>query len=251
MAEDRPTRVQLCGSLVVELRGRRVEAELPGRQGRLVFAYLALQRVRAVSRDELVEAIWPDGAPAAEAAGLAALVSKLRRVLGPETIQGRSELRLCLPAGARLDVEAAREAVHRAESAVARADWPRAWGAAQVTLFTARRGFLPGEELPWVVDVQRELESLHLRALEAYGTASLGLGGTELAAAERVGRELIALAPYRESGHRLLIEGLAARGNLAEALRAYDDLRTLLREELGIAPGPEMQRLHATLVRAR
>jgi DNA-binding SARP family transcriptional activator len=216
-----------------------------------MFIYLAVRRVRAVSRDELGEAIWPDRAPAAEAAALDALVSKLRRALGPDAIEGRSELRLCLPADARVDLEAAREAVHRAESAVAQADWPRAWGAAQVTMFTARRGFLPGEDLRWAVDVQRELESLHLRALEAYGTACLGLGGTELAAAERVGREVIALAPYRESGHRLLIEGLAARGNRAEALRAYDDLRTLLREELGVAPGPQLQQLHAKLVRAR
>ena len=59
---------------------------------------------------------------------------------------------------------------------------------------------------------------------------------------------LVALAPYRESGHTLLMRVLAARGNVAEALRAYDDLRVRLRDELGIAPCPEVQDVHRTLL---
>jgi DNA-binding SARP family transcriptional activator len=51
------TRIQICGRVTVELDGRRVEADLPGRQGRLVFVYLALNRARGVSRDELAAAI--------------------------------------------------------------------------------------------------------------------------------------------------------------------------------------------------
>ena len=41
---DESTRVQLCGAFAVELQGRRIDNVLPGRQGRLVFAYLALSR---------------------------------------------------------------------------------------------------------------------------------------------------------------------------------------------------------------
>ena len=51
---------------------------------------------------------------------------------------------------------------------------------------------------------------MHLRALETYAEAALGIGGTELAAAVRVGRELVRLEPYRESGYRILIDGLEA-----------------------------------------
>src|SRR5438105_8373872 len=60
-AELARARVQLCGRFVVELDGRRVEDELPGRQGRLAFAYLVCARNRSVTRDELLEALWPDG----------------------------------------------------------------------------------------------------------------------------------------------------------------------------------------------
>ena len=59
---------------------------------------------------------------------------------------------------------------------------------------------------------------------------------------------LTELAPYRETGHRILMEALERRGNVAEALRAYERLRVLLREELGIAPSPTLQAVHRRLL---
>jgi len=49
--------VQLCGRFVVELGGRRVEGELPGRQGRLLLAYLVANRARTATREEVLEAL--------------------------------------------------------------------------------------------------------------------------------------------------------------------------------------------------
>ncbi len=92
------------------------------------------------------------------------------------------------------------------------------------------------------------MAEVNLRALEAYGRAGLGIGGTELAAAERSGRSLVRLEPFRESGYRILMEALAAEGNGAEALRVYDDLRRLLRDELGTAPSAATQALYRRLL---
>lgn len=242
------TRIQLCGRLVVELDGRRLEGELPGRQGRLLFAFLAVGRARRSTRDELVEAIWPAGPPDAAEASLAALLSKLRRVLGSGVVDGKAELRLALPPGAWIDVEAADAGIHRAESAVALGRWDEAWAPARAALYVAGRGLLPGYDAPWIEERRRRLEDLRLRALECVGTVGLRMGGTELAAAERAGRALVEAAPFRESGYRLLMEALAERDNGAEALRVYDALRILLRDELGVAPGPATQRLHARLL---
>jgi DNA-binding SARP family transcriptional activator len=246
-----PVRIQVCGTLAVEVDGRRIEHDLPGRQGRMLFAYLVVHRLRPIRRDELVDALWPRTPPAAADTALRALLSKLRRVLPDSTLDGRAELRLSLPSDAFVDLEDARAAIHRAESALALGDWHRAWGASLGPLFTARRGFLPDEDAEWIRDVRHELEALHLRALECYAQACLGVGGTELVAAERAGRELTKLAPYRESGHRQLMRALAARGNTAEALRVYEQLRTLLRDELGIAPCAETLALHAELLTDR
>jgi DNA-binding SARP family transcriptional activator len=241
-------RVQLCGSFVVALDGRRVDPELPGRQGRLLFSYLVLARPQPVSRDLLIDAMWGDRPPSTAGSALTVLVSKVRAVVGADVLRGRAELRVALPEPARVDVEVALSALHQAESAVALGDWRRAWPAALAAQYIARRPFLPEAETTWAQRWRRRLAEVHARALECYAMACLGLGGTELPAAERAARTLVELAPLRETGHLLVMRALAARGNVAEALAAYGRLSTLLREELGVSPCAAAQQLYAELL---
>jgi DNA-binding SARP family transcriptional activator len=250
LASTPPTRIQLCGPTVVEWGGERLEGRLPGRQGRLLFAYLVVNRHRLASRDELVDALWPQRAPSASETGLNALISKLRRTLGPEAVDGRSSLRLRLGNDAWVDVEAAEQAVHRAESQVAQEGWTRAWAPSLVALFVAEREFLPGEDAPWIDEQRRELAEVRLRALEVYAAAALGIGGTELPAAVRAGRQLVRLVPLRESGYQILMRALAGQGNTAEALRVYTELCNVLRDELGVSPCVTTQAVYDELIRA-
>jgi DNA-binding SARP family transcriptional activator len=242
------TRIQLCGRLVATIDGQRVEQELTGMQPRLLFSYLVLHRLRASSHHELIDALWPEPPRAADSA-LYALVSRLRRVVGAQRIEGRSELRLVLAEDAWVDVEAARAAVHRAESAAAHEDWPSAWVAARISQHIAVRPLIPEADAPWLEERRRDLEGTYLRALELAAQASLRIGGGELNTAERTARVLVRQAPFRESGYRYLMEALAARGNAAEALSVYETLRTLLREELGAAPSRATQDVHRALLR--
>lgn len=243
------TRIQLCGRLAVELAGRDLSAVLPGGQARVLFTYLAVNRASLSHRDQLIEALWPWRAPAGADASLSALLSRLRTVVGSEVLRGRGEIRMQLPDDAWVDLEAAEEAIHRAEAAVAQRDWPRGWGPSLIALFTARRGFLLGEDLPWAEEHRRRLEDIRVAALECYAAVALGVGGSELAPGERTARELVAAAPYREHAHALLMQILSARGNGAEALRVYEALRERLREELGATPAPELRELQAQLLR--
>ena len=248
MGEPRATRIQLCGRLVAELDGRRVEDELPGAKGRLLFAYLVLNRDRRMTRDELLVAVYGEEAPPDRHPRLSVLLSKLRAVIGAEVLAGRSELELQLPPDPFVDVEAAREALHRAESHVAAGEWAEAWGPAGVAYHVARRPLLQGEDRPWLDERRRRLEEVELRGLECFAEARLGLGGPTLPQAEDCARRLIELAPYRETGHRILIEALERRGNVAEALLAYERLRVLLRDELGSTPSPTVQSIHRRLL---
>lgn len=179
------TRIQLCGRIVATLDGRRVDRELPSRQGRLLFAYLAANRLRAASRAELMDAVWPDGLPGAPESALSALVSKLRRVVGQARLEGRSELRLALADDTWIDAEAAGGALHRAEAAHARSDWPEVWVAARVAQHITVRPFVAGEDAAWIEDRRRQLEGTYPRALELAAHASLRIGGGELDTAER------------------------------------------------------------------
>ena len=158
------------------------------------------------------------------------------------------DVRLALPAGAHIDVEAALEAIHRAEAAVARGDWKVAYGPATVAQLVTARPFLPDYEAPWIDVHRRELADVHVCALECTAALSIGIGGGELPIGERAARELIRLSPFRESAYLLLIEALRARGDPAEALRVYDGLRVLLRHELGTSPAPALQALHRAIL---
>jgi DNA-binding SARP family transcriptional activator len=245
---DESTRVQLCGAFAVELRGRRIDNLLPGRQGRLLFAYLTLSRFQTVSRDSLIEALWVDDRPADAGGALSALISKTRAVVGADVLRGRTDLILAFPEPAHIDVEVAVAQLHTAESAVAVGAWRRAWAPALSALFVARRTFLPEADTPWADVWRRRLGDVRIRALESYAKTCLEIGGTELPGAERAARELVDVAPFRESGHLLLMRALAASGNVAEALAAYERLRILLRDELGADPSEAVQDAYVRLL---
>ena len=114
----------------------------------------------------------------------------------------------------------------------------------------AWRPLLQGLDRPWLDEWRRRLEDVHLRGLECFALARLGLGGPTLPQAADCARRLIELTPYRETGHRILMEALERRGDVAEALRVYDRLRVLLRDELGVAPSPTVQSVYRRLLEA-
>ena len=233
----------------MELAGRLLTPKIPGGQARVLFTFLTVTRALPTRREQLIEALWPYRPPAGAEAALSALLSRLRTLLGAEVLCGRGEIQLRLPGSAWVDLEAAEEAIHRAEAAVAQGDWARGWGPSLIAMFTARRGFLAGEDLPWAEEHRRRLEEIHVCALECYAAVALGVGGSELAPGERSARELVVLAPYRERGHALLMEILTARGNDAEALRIYEQLRQRLRDDLGATPAPQLRELQERLLR--
>ena len=248
MAQRGGTRIQLCGRLVVRLAGQRVEDALPGANGRLLFAYLVLNRLRRMDRDELLTAVYGDDAPPDHNPRLSVLLSKLRRVVGPEVLRGRSEIELVLAPDAFVDVEAAFEALHRAQAHVANGEWAEAWGPSGVAYHVASRPLLSGHDRSWLDEWRRRLAEVRLGGLECFAIARLGLGGPTLPQAEECGRRLVALAPYRETGYRILMEALERRSNHAEALLVYDRLRVLLRDELGTAPSPAVQSVYRRLL---
>jgi DNA-binding SARP family transcriptional activator len=72
-------KVFLAGRVAVESDGVLIdEQRFPGRQGRLLFAYLVAEQGRPVPRDELADALWGEAPPATSDKALTVLASKLR-----------------------------------------------------------------------------------------------------------------------------------------------------------------------------
>jgi DNA-binding SARP family transcriptional activator len=235
----------------VDIEGRHVTPLLRGRQGRVLLAYLVIKRERAVSRAEMIQALWPEKPPGNPAAALRTQLSRVRGALGARALAGRDAIEMRLAESAWIDIEVAERAIHEADSALAQGASGEAWIQAHITINIVGRPFLAGFEAPWASETRADLKELELRAMEVIASAGIGLGGSELAEAERAARTLIRAAPFRESGYLHLMRALIAVGSSSEALRAYDELRTLLTRELGSAPGAEAQALHRELLRGR
>jgi DNA-binding SARP family transcriptional activator len=238
------SRIHLCGRLRVNVAGRPREDELHGRQGRLLCAYLVLRRGRPVNRDALVDAVWGDARVPPSDGALAPVLSRLRRAVAPAALEGRDSILLSLPEPVWVDVEVAREALEQARSSPTADERVRA---ARQAAEIAQSGLLPGLEAPWIDEERVGLERLRVEALEL---GAMAAQEAQPALAEAMAREAISASPFRESAWAALIGALAARGNVAEALQAYDDVRRLLREELGALPGRELVELHGRLLNA-
>src|SRR5918994_5763597 len=244
-------RVQLCGRLQVEWDGERLEEALPGRQGRLLFAFLVLHRERLVRRDELVEALWSEERPPTGDALLRAPLSRLRSALGPGRLEGRGELAICFPPDVWIDREAVGKALRTARASHSAGDARGSWEAAREALAIVERGLLPGLEARWLEPFRAVLDEQHVELLETAALAGARLGDGELLEAEQAARRVIEIAPFRESVRVALLQILRRRGNVPEALVAFEQFRTLLREELGTSPGPGIIALHEDLLRAQ
>lgn len=242
-------RFYLTGRLGVEGRQLLDQAELPGRQGRLALVYLVAHRHRPVRVEELAAALWGDDLARSWEPSLRAIVSKLRSALDGV---GAGELRRdggcyhALLGPAWVDLEAAANAVDRAEGARRNDDAETAWSEATVAAAITARPLLDGEDLPWVHDLRTGLGELAVRALDVLCEVNLLRGDHRLTAG--AARRLISLAPFREAGYRHLMRAEAAAGDPAEALRVYRRLQLLLEEELGTAPAPATQAVFIELL---
>lgn len=247
-------RLYLTGGLRLEgPTGHFTDSDLPGRQGRIAFAALAVER-RPLSHDQLAEIIW-DGAPPPQwKHALAPVISKIRSLISTTGLDGSEVLpagggaySLVLPGDIWVDLESAHRSLDRAEGALRHDRDADAARDATVASSILRRSFLTGIDNLWVDRVRDRLTDALYRCSITLATAWNRLGDHQLAAT--VAQTAIDLDPVREVGHRLLIRAEQARGDHSAALRAYLRCAEVLATELGASPSPETLQLADTIHR--
>jgi len=247
-------RVYLTGGICLEA-GNRIadERQLPGPLGRHLLAMLAAEHARAIGHDELAEEIWHGAPPAAWAASLKALVSRIRAVITAAGLDGGSLIvgapgvyRFVLPPDGWVDIDAAKSATHEAEGKLANRDLTQSAQQLFVAKLITSRPLLPGMTGQWLERRRTDFADLRIRALQCSARVNLAAG--LFPAAVRDAQLAVNGDPLRESSWWLLMDAHAETGDLASAIAAYERCRAILDEELGIAPSPATRGRHAAIL---
>ena len=245
---ERSTGVELRVLGPVEVLRGGVPVMLPGRTTTIILAGLALSPNQIVPSDTLIDWTWGTRRPARPRGALQSGMSRLRRLIGADLVE-TAGLGYRLRAGAeQLDLVRFGDLV----DAAARAAGDGAPERALISLGRAIRlwrGFpLSNVDSPALHrDMLPGLTERYLRAVEQRCDLCLRLGRYSA-----VAQELSVVVPQHPFHERLagqLMIALVKSGRRADALAAYDRLRRLLAEELGIDPGAALQALQARILR--
>jgi DNA-binding SARP family transcriptional activator len=245
--------ITLAGDVSVDAgdaAGRRVLTGPP----RVVLAALALDHPTAVPRERLSDIVWPDGQPRTWASALRTHVSRVRTMLstavgggGETVVSGDAGYQLVLPADitVAVDLDLADQALAAARRALP-GDPAHALVLASEAADRVRAPVLPGHHGRWVDDVRARFGAVLVGALELTSQAATATGDSPRAVA--AAEEAVQREPLRESAHRSLMAALGGAGDRAQALRAYQRLRRVLAEELGIDPSAETESAYLDLL---
>ncbi|MFB7667297.1 BTAD domain-containing putative transcriptional regulator [Kitasatospora sp. NPDC056138] len=245
-------RFGLLGSLTIHDDSGTAQT-LRSPKGRALLAALLLEPNRPVSRDRLVGALWGEKPPATAAIALNNQVAQLRRFLGPND---GDRLRT-IPPGyllrvdeSELDTEDFTRQLIAADTSRGQSDWHSVseHSAAALALWRGSPlGDLPvlaEQETPYI----HSLQEARLQAAEWHFEAALHLGRHQSAISEIT--RWVATHPLQEAFHVQLITALYRSGRQADALTAFEDIRTRLAEELGVDPGVALRAVHQQVLLA-
>lgn len=220
---------------------------LSGARRRALVTRLLVNAGRSISVDSLLEDVWDGHAPPAALATLQSHISQLRKVLGDRLQKSTTGYILRLDA-ASVDAAEFEGRVAEGASQLALGDVAAATSELRVALRLWRGGALQDvADRPWAMPEAERLEELRRMAVEQLLEARLALGEHEQVVPEA--GAAVEEHPFRERRWATLMLALYRSGRQAEALRAYQRLRFVLREELGINPSPPLAALEVAVLR--
>ncbi|MDX3610017.1 BTAD domain-containing putative transcriptional regulator [Streptomyces sp. FL06-04B] len=217
-------------------------------QQRALLTALLLREGRTATAGELIDAFWGEAPPSQALATIRTYASRLRKILGQDTLVSESGGYAIRIGRGALDLTLAQDLAAEAEKARASGDRCQAR-----TLINKVLGLWDGEALasvpgPYADNQRTRLEEWRLQLTETRLDLDLEVGCHAEAVSELTA--LTAAHPLRERLRELLMVALYRSGRQAEALAVYADTRRLLAEELGVDPRPELAQLQQRILRA-
>jgi len=228
---------------------------LGGERQRALLVLLLLNANEVVSTDRIIDSLWAEDPPETATNIVQVYVSRLRKALEPDLVRGdKPSVFLTRRPGYSLRV---------ADDSVDATVFSRLAKEGRAALDSGRPG-LAATQLRTALDLWRgeaiadfayesfaapvvaRLTDERVAATEDLLEARLALGEHDQLVPEL--EALVDRYPYRERLHGQLMLALYRSGRQGDALRAYRDAEESLLDELGIDPGPELQRLESQIL---
>jgi DNA-binding SARP family transcriptional activator/alpha-beta hydrolase superfamily lysophospholipase len=240
-------RVRLLGPVEIEADGGGTHV-LGAAKERSLVAALALAEGAVVSTDALIWSLWGEHPPAAARKTLQTYVWNLRQALGADRV-------VTDPVGYRLGIEPDDVDVHRFRDLIRAGDEALRDGHAGAARARLGEALDLWRDEPFTGVAQHtglaaeavRLQQERLAALEARLAADLAAGHHDDVVGEL--ELLVTQHPFRERLWAHLMVALYRSGRQADALEAYQRVRRVLLDELGLEPGGELRRLEAAILR--
>jgi DNA-binding SARP family transcriptional activator/tetratricopeptide (TPR) repeat protein len=231
----------------VEVLDGGAPVAVTGAKLKAIVAMLAMAAPHPVSDDRLIDELWGDEQPANPANALQGQVSHLRRLLGRDGVERRGPGYVLAVGPDDVDTIRLERLVRAGRDAATAADHAGAIDGFGSALQLVRGPPLDDlGEFRFARRAATRLEELVVAAHEGLADSMLATGRHAEVVSTMAG--LVQSHPMRERFHAQLILALYRSGRQAEALRAYQDARNQLVEELGVDPGPELRALEQAVL---
>jgi DNA-binding SARP family transcriptional activator len=241
--------VALLGGASFSVDSHAARTDL-GPAGRLLACYLFQFPGRAHRRERLADLFWGDLEPEKSRSALNTAVWRVRKILD-QACKGGGQHLLTLGNGIVMEVaefirvdtyaleEASRRVANCSSNPTFSSDDECEIRAAVEAYFGP---FLDGDDADWILQERERLHCLFVRTTLELMRMDVRRGEFERALDQ--GRKILALDPLRESVQRDVMLLLVLNGQRAEAIHTYQQLRAILKRDLGIEPMPDTKRLH-------
>ncbi|HEX8163937.1 MAG TPA: BTAD domain-containing putative transcriptional regulator [Pyrinomonadaceae bacterium] len=219
------------------------------KRARDILCFIASRQHRRASKDTIIDAFWGDDDPESVEKKFHPTISYVRKALNSNQLLRQNfllykdgEYLLNPDLSYRSDVEEFNRLVDEAAAARRRGEAERCLQAYEDAVALYRGEFMRGTHDEWVEEQRSYYRDQYLRMLEKLAAAAQEAAEWErsLALAQKILRD----DPFREEVHCRVIRAHAALGNRVAVKEQYETLRGLLREELGVEPAQETQRVY-------
>jgi len=223
------------------------------KRARDILCFIASRRHRRASKDTIIDTFWGEAEFEAVEKNFHPTVSHIRKALNSNQplkqnflLYRDGDYQLSPNFSYLIDTEEFDRLLSEGETARRARDFDRCIMAYERAVNLYRGDFMQGSYDDWVEEQRSYYREQHLRLLESL--AAVAQKTEDWSRSLHLAQEILRDDPYREDVHIMMMRAHAGQGNRHAVREQYEQLRRLLKKELGVEPAPETQRIYRELV---